>query len=97
MKLNVGGIDRLTRIVVGLALIALATTGTVGAWACLGVVPLVTGAGALLPALHTDGPEHLRAALNPVQPGVQCGFGVLSPLPSGATRPRLGLQGRLAA
>lgn len=43
MKLNVGGIDRLARIVVGLALIALATTGTVGAWACLGVVPLVTG------------------------------------------------------
>lgn len=43
MKLNVGGIDRLARIVVGLALIALATTGTVGAWACRGVVPLVTG------------------------------------------------------
>ncbi len=31
MKANVGGIDRILRIVVGLALIALAATGTVGA------------------------------------------------------------------
>lgn len=32
MKLNVGGIDRILRIVVGLVLIALAVTGTVGWW-----------------------------------------------------------------
>ena len=30
MKLNVGGIDRILRIIVGLVLIALAATGTVG-------------------------------------------------------------------
>lgn len=43
MKANVGGIDRMLRIVVGLVLIALAATGTVGAWGWIGVVPLVTG------------------------------------------------------
>ena len=43
MKHNVGGIDRLLRIVVGLVLIALAATGTVGAWGWIGVVPLATG------------------------------------------------------
>jgi len=43
MKANVGGIDRIARIVVGLALIALAATGTVGAWVWIGVVPLLTG------------------------------------------------------
>ncbi len=43
MKLNVGGIDRTLRIVGGLALIALAATGTVGAWGWIGVVPLLTG------------------------------------------------------
>ena len=43
MKLNVGGIDRILRIVVGLVLIALAVTGTVGWWGWLGVVPLATG------------------------------------------------------
>ena len=32
MKLNVGGIDRILRIIVGLVLIALAATGTVGWW-----------------------------------------------------------------
>lgn len=43
MKSNVGGIDRILRIVVGLVLIALAATGTVGWWGYLGVVPLLTG------------------------------------------------------
>lgn len=44
MKANVGGIDRILRIVVGLVLIGLAATGTVGWWGWLGVVPLATGA-----------------------------------------------------
>lgn len=44
MKANVGGIDRILRIVVGLALIALAATGTVGAWGWIGVVLVLTGA-----------------------------------------------------
>jgi len=43
MKLNVGGIDRILRIAVGLILIALAATGTVGAWGWVGVVPVLTG------------------------------------------------------
>ncbi|MDP4301150.1 YgaP family membrane protein [Leptothrix discophora] len=42
-KTNVGGIDRILRIVAGLVLIALAATGTVGAWGWIGVVPLATG------------------------------------------------------
>ncbi len=44
MKLNVGGTERVIRIVAGLALIGLAATGTVGWWGWLGVVPLATGA-----------------------------------------------------
>lgn len=44
MKTNVGGIDRIARIVIGLVLIGLAATGTVGVWGWLGVVPLATGA-----------------------------------------------------
>ena len=43
MKCNVGGVDRVLRIVVGLVLIALAATGTVGVWGWIGVVPLATG------------------------------------------------------
>lgn len=43
MKANVGGIDRILRIVLGVVLIALAATGTVGAWGWIGVVPLLTG------------------------------------------------------
>lgn len=43
MKVNVGGFDRIARIVLGLVLIALALTGTIGAWGWIGLVPLATG------------------------------------------------------
>lgn len=43
MKANVGSIDRILRVVVGLVLIALAATGTVGVWGWIGVVPVLTG------------------------------------------------------
>lgn len=43
MKLNVGGIDRILRIVVGVVLIALAAMGNIGWWGYIGIVPLVTG------------------------------------------------------
>lgn len=43
MTKNVGGIDRILRIVVGLALIAAAATGSIGLWGYIGVVPLLTG------------------------------------------------------
>lgn len=43
MKSNVGGIDRILRIVAGLVLIALTLTGTIGVWGWIGVVPLLTG------------------------------------------------------
>ena len=50
MKTNVGGIDRILRIVVGLVLIALAASGTVGAWGWIGVVPVLTGLFKFCPA-----------------------------------------------
>jgi hypothetical protein len=49
MKANVGGIDRLLRIVIGLVLIALTLTGTIGVWGWIGVVPLLTGAFSFCP------------------------------------------------
>ena len=44
MKTNVGGIDRILRALIGLVLIALAATNTVGWWGYLGVIPLATAA-----------------------------------------------------
>ncbi len=43
MNQNVGGIDRILRIVIVLALIVLAATGTIGVWGWLGVIVLATG------------------------------------------------------
>ena len=50
MTKNVGGIDRTIRIVVGLALIAAAATGSVGLWGYIGLVPLFTGLMGWCPA-----------------------------------------------
>lgn len=44
MNANVGGIDRILRIVVGLVLIGLTLSGTIGVWGWIGLVPLATGA-----------------------------------------------------
>jgi fatty acid desaturase len=40
---NEGPLDRAARVIVGVLLLALAATGTLGAWAWIGVVPLATG------------------------------------------------------
>ena len=50
MKTNVGRIDKILRIVVGIALIAMAALGVVGAWGWIGVVPLLTGLLGTCPA-----------------------------------------------
>lgn len=43
MKINEGKADRILRVVIGLALIAAAATGSIGAWGYLGVVAVATG------------------------------------------------------
>lgn len=43
-KSNVGRIDRILRVVLGIALIAMTLTGTIGVWGWIGVVPLLTAA-----------------------------------------------------
>jgi hypothetical protein len=48
-RLNVGNLDRALRVLFGLALIALAVTGKIGAWGYIGIVPLLTGAVAMCP------------------------------------------------
>jgi hypothetical protein len=50
MKLNVGGIDRILRIVVGLALIGATLAGMLPVWGWIGVVPLLTGIFKFCPA-----------------------------------------------
>ena len=49
MKSNVGGIDKILRIVAGIALIAWALTGG-PVWAWIGVVPRATGLMGWCPA-----------------------------------------------
>jgi hypothetical protein len=50
MKCNSGTVDRTIRGIVGLLLIALAATGTVGMWGYIGVVLLLTAVVGFCPA-----------------------------------------------
>jgi hypothetical protein len=43
MKTNVGGIDKILRILAGIVLIGLTLAGMIGPWGWIGVVPLATG------------------------------------------------------
>jgi len=50
MLKNVGPVDRVVRIVAGLALIGAALSGYIGMWGSIGVVPLATGLFRFCPA-----------------------------------------------
>jgi hypothetical protein len=50
MKFNVGGIDRILRVLIGLGLIAWAALLGGPVWAWIGIVPLATGAIGFCPA-----------------------------------------------
>ena len=49
MTTNMGGTDRILRIVLGLALIVMTLSGVIGAWGWLGLVPLATAAFGFCP------------------------------------------------
>lgn len=55
MKTNVGGIDRIARVVLGLGLIGLTLAGTIGPWGWIGLVPLATAAMGYCPAYRLLG------------------------------------------
>lgn len=55
MKANVGIVDRAVRILIGIALIAAAATGTVGVWGYIGILPLLTGLLRVCPAYSLIG------------------------------------------
>ncbi len=55
MKTNVGGMDKWARIIVGVVLVALAVSGTIGVWGWIGVVPVLTGVFGYCPAYSLFG------------------------------------------
>lgn len=50
MNCNVGGMDRVLRIVAGLVIFALGVAGPLGWWGLVGLVPLATGVLRFCPA-----------------------------------------------
>jgi hypothetical protein len=50
MNCNVGGVDRVLRVVVGIGLLSLVFVGPQTAWGWIGAVPLLTGLFGFCPA-----------------------------------------------
>ncbi len=61
MKRNVGTIDRLLRIIVGLGLISLVFVGPQTYWGLIGIVPLLTALAGYCPAYSLFGIRTCRA------------------------------------
>ncbi|MBS0445865.1 MAG: DUF2892 domain-containing protein [Proteobacteria bacterium] len=57
---NVGSLDRVLRIAIGLLLIGLSITGLIGAWGWVGLIPLVTGIAVRCPLYTLLGIRTLR-------------------------------------
>ena len=55
MKANVGSVDRIIRILIGVILIGATLLGLIGAWGWLGVIPLATGVFRFCPAYFPFG------------------------------------------
>jgi hypothetical protein len=70
MKANVGNMERVLRIIVGLVLIALAATGVIGLWGWIGIVPVLTGATGFCPAYLPFGISTCKTAETPEEPTV---------------------------
>ncbi len=49
LKINEHPAERVIRVVLGIALVAMAATGTIGIWGYLGVIPIVTGLAGTCP------------------------------------------------
>ena len=43
MTQNIGGIERIVRVLAGLILVGLTLSGQIGVWGWLGLVPIATG------------------------------------------------------
>lgn len=55
MGCNVGGVDRILRIVAGVAILAAGVVGPLGWWGAIGLVPLATGILRYCPAYSIFG------------------------------------------
>jgi hypothetical protein len=65
MNKNVGSIDRLVRVIVGIALIALVFIGPQTPWGWIGLVPLATAALSWCPLYTALGIETCTTAARP--------------------------------
>ena len=61
MTKNIGGVERIVRVVIGIGILALAFVGPKSPWAYLGILPIVTGAVGWCPPYSLFGISTLKA------------------------------------
>ena len=60
MKVNVGGTERVVRVILGAVILSLAFIGPKTPWAYLGIVPILTGATGWCPPYSLFGISTVR-------------------------------------
>ena len=63
MKKNIGNVERIVRVVLGIVVVSLAFVGPRSSWAFLGIIPIVTGLIGYCPpyallGIDTTSPAH---------------------------------------
>jgi Protein of unknown function (DUF2892) len=63
MKKNIGNVERIVRVVLGIVVVSLAFVGPRSSWAFLGIIPIVTGLIGYCPpyallGIDTTNPAH---------------------------------------
>jgi hypothetical protein len=61
MKTNIGGAERVVRVLVGIAILSLAFVGPRSPWAYLGLLPVLTGLAGWCPPYALLGISTVRA------------------------------------
>ncbi|MDF3124444.1 DUF2892 domain-containing protein [Rheinheimera sp. 1928-s] len=62
MQKNVGGLDKIVRVSVGVVLITLAVLNMIGPWGWLGVIPVLTGVVGVCPLYSLLGINSCRVS-----------------------------------
>lgn len=68
LAVNEHAVERAARILIGLALVGLAWSGTIGVWGYIGVVPVLTGATGNCPLYSLLGVSTCATAQRPLSP-----------------------------
>ena len=69
-------VERVVRVLIGLAILSLVFVGPKTAWGWIGIIPVLTGLTGTLPSLHNPRDLHLPKEVRAIVHRIRCGIRV---------------------